>query len=180
MLTRMSIEGLDPETIRENVAQARARRERALQAYAVATAELSWWLAGLRLIQPEPGRSAEQRVADALSGWDRAGPTLRQAILLVMRADTTSDWTLGDLAFMLRLNNWLPKREDPNKGIADMAAAMVTEGMLERSGRGVYRLPMHVAAALQEALPPITDYRRADELGFSVPDHPAAGRGLRE
>jgi hypothetical protein len=61
-----------------------------------------------------------------------------------------------------------------------MAAIMVSERLLERTGRGVYQLPDLLAGALERALPPITDYTVAEELGFPVPDHPAAGPGLRE
>jgi hypothetical protein len=67
-----------------------------------------------------------------------------------------------------------------NKRIADMAAIMVSERLLERAGRGVYRLPETLAGALERALPPITAYRVASDLGFPVPDHKAAGSGLLE
>jgi hypothetical protein len=110
-------------------------------------------------------------------GTDR--PTLRQAIMLVMRAHTRGSWSVADIEGMLRLNGWLPQG-DSAKRITDVAGAMVREGHLRRTGRGIYRPSAPFALALEKFLPPITDYRTGAAGGIPAPDHPAASEGLRE
>jgi hypothetical protein len=128
---------------------------------------------------PESSKDVAARYVRNLlpDGLQTQRPALRQAILMVMRADVTSEWTVADLAMMLKLNSWLPKG-DYSKRISDMAGVMVTEGHLERTGRGVYQLSPPLGQAMSLSLPPITDYRRAAAEGLPVPDHPAAGGGL--
>jgi hypothetical protein len=124
--------------------------------------------------------TGEAAVRDLLpEGFGTDRPTLRQAIMMVMRANTRTPWTVADLAMMLNLNGWLPKG-DHTKRITDMAGVMVKEGHLRRTGRGVYRLSSPLAHALESALPPITDYRTAAADGLPVPDHPAASAGLSD
>ncbi len=176
---------LDRETIRSNIERAQARRDAALAEYEAATAELKWWRAGQVLVEDDlasdPDRAADTLIAELIpKGFDTTQPSLRQALLLIMRSNPRKGWSIGDYKMMLALNNWLPQRADVNKRIADMAAIMVSERLLERAGRGVYELPEALASALERALPPITDYTVAGDLGFPVPDHPAAGPGLRE
>ncbi len=100
--------------------------------------------------------------------------------MLVMRANTQSDWSVEDLANALGMNDWLPKGFEPTKRISDMAGVMVNEGHLQRTGRGVYRLSNLLSGALTRAMPPITDYRVAAAHGLPIPDHPAASEGLAD
>lgn len=105
-------------------------------------------------------------------------PTLRQAILLVMRASPRTPWTTDEIARHLWMNGWTPHQGEPTKRVSDMAHVMVKEGHLNRVGRGAYKLSELLAGAIERALPRITDYRLARDLGLPVPDHPAASRGL--
>jgi hypothetical protein len=186
MMSRATLLGvntdpLDQQTIRENLQRARDRRDRAWAEYEAADREVKWWEQGQGMFG---GIDERQEEGDALlsevlpNGPATQRPTLRQALILVMRANPDSDWTVGDLTNALGMNRWMPKGFEPTKRITDVAGTMVQEGYLTRSDRGVYRLSTLLADALKRVLPPITDYRLAAELGMPVPDHPAASGGL--
>jgi hypothetical protein len=188
---------MDPELLRANLEQAEGRVRRAQAELIAAQREVFWLREGLKIYNSEladadPAASAPDGGTDSSKsaaatylrkllpdGLQTNRPTLRQAILIVMRADVTSPWTVGDLAMMLELNGWLPKG-DYTKRISDMAGVMVTEGHLKRAGRGVYQLSPPLALAMKMVLPPITDYRQAAAGGLPVPDHPAASEGLSD
>jgi hypothetical protein len=194
-LGAMPDQGIDPKLLKANLARAEERVERAQAELLAAQREVVWLREGLKIHDaaeagpdagsanggPESSKSVAARYVRKLlpDGVQTRRPTLRQAILIVMRAGVTSEWTVPDLAMMLRLNNWLP-RGDYSKRISDMAGVMVTEGHLKRTGRGVYRVSPPLAMAMSQALPPITDYRRAAAEGLPVPDHVAAGGGLSD
>ena len=84
--------------------------------------EIDWWTRGSQLfgglVDPE------EADADALLhsllpvGAVPRRPTLRQAIMLVMRAGPHKDWSVDALSSMLAMNNWLPKVPDPTSGLA--------------------------------------------------------------
>lgn len=188
---------IDPELLRTNLERAEERLRETQAELAAAQREVFWLREGLRIYDPDvdqsdpgiaPESGGEESSATVAArylrrlvpdGLQTKRPTLRQAILIVMRANVTSAWTVADLAFMLELNGWLPKG-DPTKRISDMAGVMVTEGHLNRTDRGVYRLSPPLAQAMRIAWPPITDYRSAAAEGLPVPDHLAAGQGLSD
>jgi hypothetical protein len=176
----VTIDRLDPEIIRANIQRARERRDRAMGELAAATDELNWWRAGQKMFDPEGAQeSLGEEAADEIirrlipNGFETSEPTLRQAILLSMRAGPHTPWSVDELSAMMALNGWLPMGPTSKKRISDMATVMVNDGLLLRPDRGVYQLPEILAAALERALHPITDYRMADQMGFSVPDHPS-------
>src|SRR5437763_9342885 len=108
-------------------------------------------------------------------------PTVRQAIVLVMRSNPHKEWPVDDIASMLHMNNRLPKGSEPGKRITDAAYGLVNDGYLVRADRrGTYELAPHLAEALKRRFPPITDYSMAAEWGISAPDHPAAAPGLAD
>jgi hypothetical protein len=175
--------GLDRETIRDNLRRARERRDCAWAEYEAAEREVKWWEQGQDMF----GATDEsEQEGDALlnellpTGAATQRPTLRQALILVMRANPSSDWTVDDLVNALGMNAWMPKGFEPTKRVTDVAGTMVQEGHLTRSSRGVYRLSTLLADALRRTLPPITDYRLAGELGMPPSDHPAASGGLSD
>lgn len=107
-------------------------------------------------------------------GFETRNPTLRQAMLLGMRARPRSDWSVTELHDMPVMHVWIdPDAKDQGKRISDMAAVMISDKVLERAGRGVDRLPESLAAALERRLHPITDYELSGKLGFPVPSRPA-------
>lgn len=178
----MEASSLNPDALREGIARARERRDRAYAEYEAANRELEWLQAGLRLA----GANASEQEGDALlgdllpEGAQTRKPTLRQAIILVMRANPRSDWSTSDIAEALAMNGWLPRHGEAAKRISDMANVMIKEGHLRRNGRGVYTLSVLLADALGRAMPPITDYRVAAANGLPVPDHPASSEGLAD
>jgi hypothetical protein len=173
---------IDPELLKSNLERAEERVKRAHVELLAAQREVVWLRDGLKIYDsmnaeqdpdalaagdgPESSKAVAARYVRNLlpDGLQTQNPTLRQAILLVMRASVMSDWTVADLAMMLKLNNWLP-RGDYTKRISDMAGVMVTERHLKRTGRGVYRLSPPLAQAMNMVLPPIIDYRRAAAEG---------------
>jgi len=175
--------GLDEETIHENLRRARDRRDRAWKEYEAADREVKWWEQGQEMFGATDDREQDE---DALlrellpNGAATQRPTLRQALILVMRANPGSDWTVEDLMNALGMNGWMPKGFEPTKRVTDVAGTMVQEGHLTRSSRGVYRLSTLLADAARRTFPPITDYRLAAELGMPAPDHAAASRGLTD
>lgn len=181
----MTPDKLDPETIKGNLERAKQRRDHALAELGAATAELEWWRAGQRMFDPEGATEAKtEEATDAVirdlipDGFDTQNPTLRQSLLLGMRARPRSNWTVSELYDMLVTHGWIdPDAKDQGKRISDMAAVMVKDEVLERAGRGVYRLSEPLAAALERFLRPITDYRLAGKFGFPVPDRPAPRGG---
>jgi hypothetical protein len=171
----------DPQLIRENISRAKDRRDAALAELETASRELQWWRDGLAMFDPE-GAAAEEveEVADARirqiipDGFETPEPSLRQMILFALRADPHGDWPVNRIYDMLVTHRWLdPDAKDQGKRITDMASLMVNDELLERAGRGVYRLPGPLAAALSRALRPITDYGLAASQGLPVPDRPS-------
>jgi len=87
-----------------------------------------------------------------------------------MRANPRGEWPVNRIYDMLVTHGWIdPAAKDQGKRITDMASLMVSDDLLERAGRGVYRLPEPLAATLSRALHPITDYQLAGNQGFPVP-----------
>ena len=178
----MEASSLNPAALRKAIESARERRDRAYSEYEVANRELEWLQEGLRLSGAEDAEQDGDALLQGLlpEGAQTRKPTLRQAIILVMRANPRSDWTTNDIAEALTMNGWLPRHGEATKRISDMANVMIREGHLNRSGRGVYKLSVLLADALRRALPPITDYRVAAANGMPVPDRPAASEGLAD
>lgn len=167
--------------IRENIARAKARRDAALVELEAASREIEWWRQGLALFDPEAA-AAEQTEEDAdatireiiPNGFETPEPTLRQMILFAMRAEPRGEWPVSRIHDMLVTHGWVdPNAKDQAKRITDMASLMVGDDLLERAGRGIYRLPVPLAAALSRALHPITDYALAARQGLPVPDRPS-------
>lgn len=173
---------LDPVALKASIERARERRDRAYAEYEAATRELEWLQQGVRLAGADESEQGGDTLLRELlpSGAQTRKPTLRQAIILVMRANPRSDWSTSDIADALAMNGWLPRHGEATKRISDMANVMIKEGHLNRSDRGVYTLSALLADALRRALPPITDYRVAAATGLPVPDRPAASEGLAE
>lgn len=174
----MQLAGMTARDIKANIHDAEARVRAALAEYEAAKAELAWWQEGLRLIDPQAAAAlnAEPEIVtelfpDGVVFATGARPTLRQAIVLVMReAPGKTAWTINELASALDEHDWLPAREDANKGVSDMVAAMYNAGQLSRLDRGVYKLAPPLEAALGAAYP-VTDYEVAARHGFPAPDH---------
>jgi hypothetical protein len=174
----MKLGGMSVADLRANVREAEARVQAALSEYEAAKAELAWWQAGLRLLDPEavPLTSRPQILTELFPEGivfeTGARPTLRQAIALVIHdAPSKASWTIPDIAQALDQHGWLPAREDATKGVSDMAAAMYNAGQLSRLERGVYKLAPPLEAALDTAeAQPVTDYQVAARLGFPVPE----------
>ncbi len=171
---------LHPDMIRANLRKARETRDEAWRAYEEAVNQVEWWERGAKLFggATEIEVNADARLGDLLPDGIPRQPTLKQAILLIMRSNPNATWTVDQIAQMLNMNGWLPTSE-PAKRISDMAGVMVNEFWLSRTDRGTYALMPDIAVALSSRFPPITDYTRVPD-GFPVPDHPAASEGLAD
>lgn len=171
---------LHPDMIRANLQKARETRDDAWRAYEEAVQQVEWWERGVKLFggATEVEVSADARLGDLLPDGVPRRPTLKQAILLIMRSNPNATWTVDQISAMLKMNGWLPTSE-PGKRISDMAGVMVNEALLDRMDRGAYALMPEIAVALTNRLPPITDYTRVPDE-FPVPDHAAASEGLAE
>ncbi len=76
-------------------------------------------------------------------------PSLRQAMVIVMREHPGRRWTVADLTQALDSKGWLP--ENGSKRVSDMAGDMVRLKQVVRHERGVYKLSPELAAALETA-----------------------------
>lgn len=152
----------NPDEIAGNIRAAEERRDRALAEYEAALEELEWWRQGQRLFSggddEEPrSRNPVTELFPAASLFESGDmkPTLRQAIVAVMERGDGREWPLDSLVDALDQRGWLPDRADATltaKGVADMAAAMASEGHLKRVRRGVYTVSPEIAAVFGRRL----------------------------
>lgn len=162
MLRAMQTLDFDRASVSAGLAKASGRKAAAMAEYEAATAELDWWTQGAHLFGldvPTEARS-EASELDDLFGKRDGRPTLRQAILAFMKEAPRTAVTVPELAALLKARGWVPDREDPQKAVSDMAAAMAADDQLAREGRGVYRLHPRLAMALESRS--ATDQRRAE------------------
>lgn len=169
----------DPQTIRANIESAKQRRDAAQVELDAAVRELQWWRDGLAMFDPE-GAAAEQaeELADmeirrlVPDGFTRR-PTTRQLILFAIRAEPAGEWPIARIFDVAAIHRWIDADDQEQlKRVTDMTALMAREGLLVRTGRGVYKLRDDLIGALSRALHPITDYRAAGRLGMPVPQRP--------
>jgi len=149
-------EEITPESIAARLRSAEQRKSQALAQYEAASAEVAWLREGLRLFDPEANLEAQdpQEVVTEIFPegfvFDQGiKPSLRQAIVVVMREHPGRRWAVPDLAQALEGRGWLP--EHGAKRVSDMAGDMVRLGQLVRHDRGVYKLSPELAAALEAA-----------------------------
>jgi hypothetical protein len=173
----------DPNSLRSSLHFARKRRDEAWVSFESAVREVAWLERGLQLYGHV---DLDEQMADTflkslLPEGVQNRPSLKQAMLLIMRANVWDTWSIDEIARMLNINGWLP-RSDAGKRISDMASVMKADGILDPTGpRGEYKLKYEIADALVRMFPPITDYRYASEIdAIVVPDHQSASKGLAE
>jgi hypothetical protein len=167
---------LDPNVIVANIEAARERKAKALADYEAASAELAWWLQGAELAglavareDDEPTAANVEELFPPAVHFEQTGtqPTLRQAIVAHLREHPTIAFSVGDLAMALMLRHWVAE-DGAQKRVSDMASLMHGDEQLQRVDRGVYRLHPRLAVAFEGR--PVTDYRRAAQMGFPVPE----------
>jgi len=159
--------------IAANIKAVRDRKAESLKEYEAASAELAWWLEGAKLagvadVHEDEENSVPDDIFPPARYFDEAGvrPTLRQAIMAHMQEAPTSGLTVAELAQALVRRGWLAE-ESSQKRVSDLAGVMHGEDQLQRVERGVYRLHPRFAVIFERR--PVTDYRRAAEMGFPVP-----------
>jgi hypothetical protein len=147
---------LTPESINERLRVAEERKAEALARYEAASAEVAWLEDGLRLFSPDaaPGVETPKEILTEIFPegfvFDQGiKPSLRQAMVVVMREHPGRRWAVADLTEALEKRGWLP--ENGAKRISDMAGEMARLNQVVRQGRGVYKLSPELAAALETA-----------------------------
>ena len=120
-----------------------------------ASREIDWLEQGLRLLDPGPEEAGDAMLRAILPDGIPEQPTLRQAIVLAMRANPHTEWGATEIAERLAMNGWAPRNGEPNKRVSDMANVMIADGQLKRTKtKGIYRLVEPLASAVQRALRP--------------------------
>jgi hypothetical protein len=149
-------EKLTPENIATRLRAAKRRKAEALAGYEAASAEVAWLEDGLRLFGggAEPDGQTSKKILTEIfpEGFvfdQDITPSLRQAMVVVMREQPGRRWTVGDLTEALDSKGWLPG--NGAKRVSDMAGDMVRLNQVVRDGRGVYKLSPELAAALETA-----------------------------
>jgi hypothetical protein len=150
-------EKLTPENISTRLRAAKRRKAEALASYEAASAEVAWLEEGLRLFSDDADLDSEtpKEILTEIfpEGYvfdQNIRPSLRQAVVVVMREQPGRRWTVTELAEALDGRGWLPKSGGA-KRVSDMAGDMVRLGQAVRHGRGVYKLSPELAAALETA-----------------------------
>lgn len=86
-------------------------------------------------------------------GFTRS-PTTRQLILFAIRAEPAGAWPIARIFDVAAMHRWIDADDQEQlKRITDMTALMAREGVLIRTGRGVYKLRDDLIGALSRALP---------------------------
>jgi hypothetical protein len=150
-------EKLTPESIATRLRAAKRQKAEALADYEAASAEVTWLEEGLRLFgggDAEPDSQTPKEILTEIfpEGFvfeQNMTPSLRQAMVVVMREQPGRRWTVADLAQALDSRGWLPG--NGAKRVSDMAGDMVRLKQVVRDGRGVYKLSPELAAALESA-----------------------------
>lgn len=154
--------GLTQEALVDALRLAEARKSQALADYQKAAAEISWLLQGLRLLDVDMDAYEESTpaIAELFPDLQVVGgkPTLRQAIVAVMRENPSTQWRVTDLTEELVHRGWLPGSSEAGKRVSDMAGLMVGDDQLTRLARGVYGLAPQLAAEFELAGWPAPDF----------------------
>jgi len=109
--------------------------------------ELAWYEDGLRLFGDSP---PDPEVESPLPGIDPeptqtstngTKPTLRNAILIVMREQPNKTRKVETVISELRQRDWLPGGVNGEHHARSMMAQMHRKGQIKRIDRGRYRLP---------------------------------------
>jgi hypothetical protein len=109
--------------------------------------ELQWYEAAKRLFGDAPPDPAVEPSLPGLgneAGAARANgakPTLREAILTVMREEPRKTWKVESVISELRQREWLPGGEHGEHRTRSVLAQMHRKGQAKRIDRGRYRLP---------------------------------------
>lgn len=147
---------LTPEGISDQLKAAKERKADALARYEAASAEVAWLEEGMRLFDPNAAAerdSPREMLAEILPDgpvFDQGvKPSLRQAMVIVMREHPGRRWTVAELVDALDAMGWLP--DNGTKRVSDMAGDMVRLDQAVRQERGVYKLSPELAAALEAA-----------------------------
>lgn len=152
MLAVVTSPDLSEAFLLEGIRAAEARRDEALAEYQAATAELSWLRDGLRVLGYEDPASSKAKLTELFPAPEvfESGikPTLRQAIVTIMRSDPTAAWRVNDLAEAIIDRDWVAAKEAP-KRISDMASVMVNEKQIVRVARGTYALTPELGAEFE-------------------------------
>jgi hypothetical protein len=147
---------LTPEGISDQLKAAKERKADALARYEAASAEVAWLEEGMRLFDPNAASerdSPREMLAEIFPDgpvFDQGvKPSLRQAMVIVMREHPGRRWTVAELVDALDAMGWLP--DNGTKRVSDMAGDMVRLDQAVRQERGVYKLSPELAAALEAA-----------------------------
>jgi hypothetical protein len=134
-----------PATIAKRIGELRTEVDAVEIRLAALRAELAWYEDGKRLFGDAP---RDPDVERPLPGPDNepartngAKPTLREAILTVMRERPTKTWPVESVIAELRQREWLPTGDNAEHRTRSTLAQMHRKGQVKRMDRGRYRLP---------------------------------------
>lgn len=141
---------IPPAIIRQRIGELRAEVATAEEYLATIRAELAWYEHGEKLfgdappnpdvVRSFPGLDSEPPRAN---GTQPIGtkPTLRVAILTVMRERPGKTWPVESVIAELRQRDWLPTGTHAEHRTRSTLAQMHRKGQAKRMDRGRYRLP---------------------------------------
>lgn len=134
------------DVIKRRIGELRVEAEAAEDHLANVRAELAWYEDAQRLFgdaSPNPDVEPSLPGLGDSPGASPNGskPTLRQAILTVMREQPNKTWKVEAVIGELRRRDWLPAGAHGEHHTRSMMAQMHRKGQAKRIDRGRYRLP---------------------------------------
>lgn len=137
---------IPPAVIAKRIGELRTEVDAAETRMAALRAELAWYEDAKRLFGDAPRDPEVERPLPGLGNEEAARangakPTLREAILTVMRERPNKTWPVESVIAELRQRDWLPTGTHAEHRTRSTLAQMHRKGQAKRMDRGRYRLP---------------------------------------
>jgi hypothetical protein len=136
---------ISPAVIRQKAVELRERVSAVEDELNRLRTELEWWETGQRLFGDEGGvaenGAAPPDPAPSVKASHGKGPSLRQAILLILGEEPRKTWKTDQVIAELRRREWFPSGDNAEHHTRSMLAHMHRKGQARRMARGAYRLP---------------------------------------
>ena len=138
---------ITPERVSTRIKALRTQVEAKREELESLNDELSWWESGLRFFgfdEEEPDEAGERESTsqeEFAIGNNGSTPTLREAIVRIMRQKPRKTWQSQEVLSGLRENGWISSAKTADQHARSKMGEMSRKGELRRLKRGHFRLP---------------------------------------
>ncbi len=130
----LPMDPLSPKAIQRRIDELKKEREPLASQLEKIDEELNWLLRGL-VVYGEKGVGKSSAVT-----MNGRKPTLRQAILTVMKAGSRIEWTSAEVIQALDDRGWLPQGKYATHTVRQRLRDMANSGEIRKVGRGKFAL----------------------------------------